>query len=109
MASYKFDIGLAPLEDNNFNRGKSNLRWLEYSALKIPTIASPLPDFKRVITGKNGLLANDLDDWKMHLRALLDNEGLRRQMGREAYKSVRDQFNVTKTANLYRHILKEFV
>ncbi|HMX43004.1 MAG TPA: hypothetical protein PKB12_04730, partial [Elusimicrobiota bacterium] len=36
-----FDIGVAPLVDNNFNRGKSNLRWLEYSAMKVPTVASP--------------------------------------------------------------------
>ena len=110
MASYKFDIGLAPLDDNNFNRGKSNLRWLEYSALKIPTIASPLPDFKRVIQeGLNGFLAEDLDDWKAKLRTLIENEGLRRQVGLNAYKSVKENFNVTQTANLYRHILKEFV
>jgi hypothetical protein len=34
LASLGFDIGLAPLRDNLYNRGKSNLRWLEYSALK---------------------------------------------------------------------------
>jgi len=110
MASFKFDIGIAPLEDNNFNRGKSNLRWLEYSALKLPTVASPLPDFVRSIEpGKNGFLASDTDSWVAYLEELIASEGLRREMGRAAYQSVRENFNVTKTANQYRHILQEFI
>ena len=39
MAKIGMDIGMAPLVDNAFNRGKSNLRWLEYSSLGIPTVA----------------------------------------------------------------------
>jgi len=110
MASYKFDIGIAPLEDNNFNRGKSNLRWLEYSALKIPCVASPLPDFARVIKqGKTGFLAPDLESWKTSLETLIKDEGLRRDVGRAAYQKVKDNFNVTKIANNYRHILQEFI
>lgn len=110
MASYKFDIGIAPLEDNNFNRGKSNLRYLEYSALKLPSVSSPLPDFVRSIEqGKTGFLASDLEAWKQHLEELIQNEGLRRDMGKKAYQNIHDNFNVTKTANLYRHILQEFL
>lgn len=110
MASYKFDIGIAPLEDNNFNRGKSNLRWLEYSAVKLPTVASPLPDFTRVIKeGHNGFIATDLDDWFTCLDKLIQSESLRREVGRNAYKTVKDNFNITKTANHYRHIIQEFI
>jgi len=110
MASFKFDIGIAPLEDNNFNRGKSNLRWLEYSALRLPTVASPLPDFARSIEpGKNGFLASDTDSWVAYLEELIASKGLRREMGRAAYQSIRENFNVTKTANQYRHILQEFI
>lgn len=109
MSSFKFDIGIAPLEDNNFNRAKSNLRWLEYSALKIPCVASPLPDFSRSIkSGKTGFLANDLEAWKTSLEKLIEDEGLRREMGMQAHKSIKENFNVTKTANHYRHLLKEY-
>jgi len=108
MASYRFDIGIAPLVDNNFNRGKSNLRWLEYSALKIPTVASPLPDFKRVIqSGVNGYLANSLDEWKDSLCALIEDEDHRRRMGLEAYKTVKRDFSVSKTARTYLNLLRE--
>lgn len=107
MASFKFDIGIAPLVDNNFNRGKSNLRWLEYSALKVPCVASPLPDFVRSITeGKTGFLANDLEAWKTSLQSLIDSEDLRINVGKQAYQEVKERFNVRKTSTQYMRLLK---
>ncbi len=107
MNSFKFDIGIAPLEDNNFNRGKSNLRWLEYSALKVPCVASPLPDFSRSIEqGKTGFLAHDLEAWSKHLEELIQSADLRRDMGRQAYQSVKEKFNIRKTALDYMRLLK---
>jgi len=108
VASFKFDIGIAPLEDNNFNRGKSNLRWLEYSALKIPTVASPLPDFTRVIRhGETGFIARDLKDWKDYLSLLIEAEGLRRDIGQRAHAQIKSDFNVAKTARTYLRVLRE--
>ena len=110
MASFCFDIGIAPLEDNNFNRGKSNLRWLEYSALKIPCVASDLPDFKRSIeTGSTGFLAASLEEWRGYLDDLIGSSGLRRDIGERAYKQIHSEFNVKKTANDYLAILRQFV
>jgi glycosyltransferase involved in cell wall biosynthesis len=110
LNSFKFDIGIAPLEDNNFNRGKSNLRWLEYSALGLPTVASPLPDFARVIEdGKTGFLARDEREWEDRLSLLIDAEGLRREMGVAANKKIKADFNVIKTSRDYLRILKGFV
>lgn len=107
MASFKFDIGIAPLIDNNFNRGKSNLRWLEYSALKVPCVASPLPDFSRSIDhGETGFLANELDDWKRYLTSLVRLPELRERLGNGAYKSVKDKFNVRKTSTNYMRLLR---
>lgn len=103
LASFKFDIGVAPLVDNNFNRGKSNLRWLEYSALRIPTVASALPDFTRVIVdGKNGCI----EDWQKNLEELIENESYRKELGQNAYLTVRDQFNISKTSTAYMRLLK---
>ena len=110
MASQRFDIGMAPLEDCNFNRAKSNLRWLEYSALKIPTVATKISHFEQTITpGHDGMLVpnNDLKRWKSHLKALIDNETLRREMGRNAYKTVKEKFNVRKRASEYLNVLKD--
>lgn len=110
LASYCFDIGIAPLVDNNFNRGKSNLRWLEYSGLKIPTVASPQPDFTRAIEhGKDGFIANDLDDWKKYLRLLIEQPSVREEVGRNAYLKVKRDFNVRKTSQNYLNLLRSLV
>lgn len=110
MSHFNFDIGIAPLEDCNFNRGKSNLRWLEYSALKIPTVATKISHFEQTVThGRDGLLVknNDLKAWKRNLEDLIDDDSLRRALGRNAYNTVKNSFNVRKTSASYLKLLKE--
>lgn len=109
-ASFGFDIGIAPLVDCNFNRSKSNLRWLEYSALGIPTIATGISHFNQSIkSGQDGLLIqdNDLAKWKEALELLIADKTLREQLGRSAYKRVKKDFNVQKNAPKYLRLLKE--
>jgi glycosyltransferase involved in cell wall biosynthesis len=110
MSSFAFDIGIAPLIDCNFNRAKSNLRWLEYSALKVPTVATKISHFEQTITPRHdGLLVenNDLQVWKDNLRALITDETMRRQIGRNAYVTVKNKFNVRKRASEYLRLLKD--
>lgn len=109
MAHFGFDIGLAPLVDNNFNRSKSNLRWLEYAALKIPCIASDISHFTQTIDHlQTGVLVagNDLGLWERHILALIDNPRLRESIGRNAYNRVKKDFNVKKNAANYFRLLK---
>jgi glycosyltransferase involved in cell wall biosynthesis len=109
MSHFKFDIGIAPLVDCNFNRAKSNLRWLEYSALKIPTVASQVSHFEQTITPRHdGLLVpnNDLQAWKDSLNTLIKDESLRRNIGRNAYATVKKNFKVRKRASEYLKLLK---
>lgn len=110
MASFGFDIGLAPLVDCNFNRSKSNLRWLEYSALKIPTVATGISHFNQTIqSGKDGFLVpnNNLDAWRVTLLSLLNNAYMREDIGRQAYRRVKQDFNVQKNAPKYLRLLKQ--
>jgi glycosyltransferase involved in cell wall biosynthesis len=108
-SSFGFDIGLAPLVDCNFNRSKSNLRWLEYSALKIPTIATGISHFNQSIKPwEDGILIeeNDLNKWKDAIELLIADKNLREQLGRNAYKRVKKDFNVQKNAPKYMRLLK---
>lgn len=110
MSSFGFDIGVAPLEDCNFNRGKSNLRWLEYSALQIPTVATDISHFSQTVRdGQDGFLVknNDLQAWYERLDALLSDGALRRSVGQAAYRRVKSDFNVRKSAGQYLRHLKE--
>ncbi len=108
-ASFGFDIGIAPLVDCNFNRSKSNLRWLEYSALKIPTVATDISHYSQTVRdGTDGLLVknNDLEAWKNRLELLIKNRAMREEMGRQAYKRVKKDFNIKANAAKYVRLLK---
>lgn len=110
MASFGYDIGIAPLVDCNFNRSKSNLRWLEYSALKIPTVATGISHFNQSIDhGETGFLIreNNLAEWKSTLEMLIKEPAIREYVGRNAYKRVKKDFNVKRNAPKYLRLLKE--
>jgi len=86
------DINLAPLIKNQFNQGKSALKFLEASLLKIPTVASAIGGFKQTITsGDNGYLANTDKDWSLHLSRLIEDKQFSRQMGERAHDFVINQ------------------
>lgn len=71
-AELRFDIGLVPLSDIDFNRAKSNIKGLEYAAAGIPFVASPLPEYQLLHETGVGLLADTAQDWKLQIEALLD-------------------------------------
>lgn len=101
-----FDIGISPLRDNLFNRGKSNLRGLEYSACGIPTVASKVEPYR------NGLPlfhATNWTEWTETLGFLIENEEQRKRKGQEAYDYARENFNLEKVAVQYADYLKEYL
>ncbi len=110
LASQGFDIFLAPLVDNAFNRGKSNLRWLEGSALKIPTIASNVGHFKETINdGVDGLLFDDEKEFEVKLQKLIDDRKYRRRIALAANARVRRDFNVDYVCKQYAEAVKGFI
>jgi glycosyltransferase involved in cell wall biosynthesis len=84
-----FDIGIAPLVDSRFNRGKSNLKFLEYAACGVPVIASPVYPYATTIRhGETGLLASTPDEWYEHLRALVIDPDRREEIATNAKRFV---------------------
>jgi len=76
------DIGLAPLPDTPFTRGKASFKVLEYSASGLPVVASPVgtnPDHVR--ERQTGFLAAAEDQWLEKLSLLIEDASLRRRMG----------------------------
>jgi glycosyltransferase involved in cell wall biosynthesis len=107
LSGYDFDIGIAPLVDNNFNRSKSNLRWLEYSAIKVPTVASSVYPFKNSIKhGSDGVLCKSELDWYEALKSLIVDKGKRIDMGIQAYTRVKKDFNMDTVSKQYAEILQ---
>ena len=107
MSRKGFDIGIAPLVDNEFNRGKSNLRWLEYSAMGIPTVASPVVHFQRSIRhGETGFLARSRAEWVDLLMKLVREPELRENIGGAARREGKRLWNPEIQARKYRAALE---
>lgn len=105
------DVNLAPLEPANpFTESKSSIKWIEAGIVGIPTIASPRPDFERVIQdGENGFLAEGADTWERKLLALVDDSDLRRQVGEQARRDVLARHTTCARAADYYETLRDLL
>ncbi len=93
---YKSDINLAPLElDNPFCEAKSEIKFTEPGILEIPTVAVRNRTFSEAIDdGEDGLLAGNTAEWIEQIGKLIQDAGLRRQIGKRAREKVlRDYTN----------------
>jgi SAM-dependent methyltransferase/glycosyltransferase involved in cell wall biosynthesis len=108
VKGWDLDIGIAPLRDHNFNRAKSNLRWLEYSALSLPTVASKVRPFSECInSGLNGILCSTKQEWYAQLKRLIQDKDERVRLGNMGRSSVFKDFNMDTIAQKYRSVLEE--
>lgn len=110
LAELNFDIGLAPVVNRPFNRGKSNIKWQEYSMLEIPTIASSIGTYDAIEHMRTGILTNnDPKEWLKAIDLLVTNPYLRKSLGQEAKRSVMDQFNITENIHLWDAAYREII
>lgn len=108
LKNWDLDIGIAPLVDNNFNRAKSNLRWLEYGALKLPCVSSAVEPFRKsILQNEDGRLCRGSAEWYQTLKELILSESERKRLGEAAYRRVKRDFNMEDVAVHYIEVLKE--
>ena len=78
----RFDIGIMPLSDTPFERGKSGYKLVQYMACGVAAVASPVRvNSGIVVEGETGLLATSEEEWRAALERLIADAGLRRRMG----------------------------
>ncbi len=91
-----FDIGIMPLTDDIWAQGKCGFKALQYMALNIPPLASPVGVNTQIIeNGKTGFLCQTPQDWEKNIVQLIDNQELRIKIGRQARQKVETQYSVT--------------
>jgi glycosyltransferase involved in cell wall biosynthesis len=109
---YKFrtlniDIGLCPLSYTLFNTSKSELKWEEYSALKIPTIASNIAPYSLAIKhNETGLLASNTKEWTEYLENLITDHEFRARIGQKANDFVKEHYDMEKGVIQYEDCFK---
>lgn len=82
-----FDINLVPMENNNFNEAKSENKWIEAALVKVPTVASNLGAFAKMIEQeKTGILCCSVEQWYKELEILIKNADKRKKIGKQAYE-----------------------
>ena len=95
MKSLACHIGIAPISESSFNDCRSELKWMEYSALKMATVATNYGPYKRsMVDGKTGLLVMEQDEWLDALSTLVEKPRLRNMLGRNAYREVWRKHNL---------------
>ena len=87
-------IGLAPLEDNSFNRCKADTKWVEYASAGIAVVASDMPVYHRACANGSGVLVAEDGDWHGAIQALLLDASRRRRMTGLASAKLRHDYHL---------------
>lgn len=96
----KFDIGIMPLPNQEWAKGKCGFKALQYLALGIPAVVSPVGVNKKIIDHSvNGFLCNSHEEWEQALRTLINDSRLRKQMGDQGRKKVEDHYSVASNSS----------
>lgn len=102
LSLHQWDIGIIPLRDTKFSRGKSHIKWLENSLIGVPSIASDVFPYREsvqetaVITdGETGILCKD-NEWEDKLELLINDEKKRKYLARDARNYVLENWTYDK-------------
>jgi glycosyltransferase involved in cell wall biosynthesis len=101
------DIGVMPLPDDNWSKGKCGLKALQFMALGIPTVCSPVGVNTDIIQDdENGFLAGSEAEWIDKLRRLLRSAELRRRLGHAGRATVEQKYSAAIQAPRVYEIFK---
>jgi glycosyltransferase involved in cell wall biosynthesis len=91
----QIDIGVMPLPDEEWTKGKCGFKLIQYGALEIPSIASPIGVNTSIVKeGENGFLASTHEEWVEKLSLLIENKELRRKLGSAGRQTVVEKYSV---------------
>jgi glycosyltransferase involved in cell wall biosynthesis len=102
------DVGIMPLKDSLWERGKCGYKLIQYMACSLPVVASPIGVNTEIVQhGVNGYLANTTAEWVDALEALLTDSALCSRMGKAGRQAVEDKYCIQKTGPKMAELLKE--
>jgi glycosyltransferase involved in cell wall biosynthesis len=95
----KMDIGIMPLPDDEWAKGKCGFKALQYMALEIPAVVSPVGVNTEIVDdGRTGFIATTPQDWTTALTRLIEDAVLRKSFGASARKEIEARYSVSSSA-----------
>lgn len=107
-----WDIAVAPLADNNINRGKSEIKYLEYTGLGLAGVYSDIGSYNEVIKNEyNGLLVknNITKEWEEQIYKLITDSELCSNIKSNARKNLKEKYLIKHRTELWYNALKELI
>jgi glycosyltransferase involved in cell wall biosynthesis len=106
----EFDIGIMPLPNDEWVRGKSAFKALQCMGMGLPVVCSAVGASLDLINhGENGFLAATVDEWEESLGRLIVNTSLRERLGRAARRTIEERFSMTQSARAMADVLRAAV
>jgi glycosyltransferase involved in cell wall biosynthesis len=106
----QFDIGIMPVPDDPWSKGKCAMKALLYMAAGVATVCSPVgANCELIEHGRNGLLASTRREWIETLEMLIKNEELRRRLGCAGRQTVERGYSARHCARLFGDVIREVV
>jgi glycosyltransferase involved in cell wall biosynthesis len=103
----KIDIGIMPLEDTEWNRGKCAFKLIQYSSVNAAAVASPVGMNKEVIIHNNtGFLADTQEDWFEQLSLLIRDSDLRLKLGQNGRHHIEEYYSVNSRIDQLVHAIE---
>ncbi|MCQ2959147.1 MAG: glycosyltransferase family 4 protein [Bacteroidales bacterium] len=104
----KIDIGIMPLPDDEWAKGKCGFKGLQYMAMEIATVMSPVGVNTEIIeNGKNGFFASTEQEWFDILCKLIEDPQLRIEIGKKGRETVIKRYSIDSQKDKYLSIFKE--
>ncbi len=99
----RWQLGIIPLQINEFNRKKTYIKFLDYAALGIAAICTDIDPYQEVVrNGENGLLvSNDTQAWYQALCQLIDDGALRQNLATQAFQDLTQHYILQHTARQF--------
>jgi glycosyltransferase involved in cell wall biosynthesis len=104
----KIDIGIMPLENDEWSKGKCGFKGLQYMALEIPAVLANVGVNNEIIVhGENGFIANSDEEWVELLSRLIESYELRRKLGLAGRKTIEERFSVKSQEEKYLEVFEK--
>lgn len=106
----EFDMGIMPLPNDDWSKGKCGFKGLQYMSLEIPCIMSPVGVNSEIIQdGQNGFLAAGDQEWVEKMSLLIENPALREKLGKNGRKTIEEKYSVESQKGYYLENLQKIM